>query len=65
VGEPFWWNTTRTLLFRVTTASENGFGFSGFIPSQLNTTLVGRNYAAVNVQGIAPRLNKLIYGIGG
>lgn len=65
VGETFWWINTRTLLFRVTNDSEFGFGFSGFIPSQLNTRLVGRIYAAVNVQGIAPRLNKLIYGIGG
>lgn len=62
VGETFWWVNTRTLMFRVSDDEEHGFGFSGFIPSQFNSRVVGVIKAAVNLQCIAPRLNKLIFG---
>ena len=63
-GEVFFWLNTRTLMFRLTNDEEFGFGFSGFIPSQFDTRVVGYIKAAINLQCIAPRLNKMIYGIG-
>jgi hypothetical protein len=64
VGEVFMWINTRTWLFRLTDDEEYGFGWSGFIPSQFDTRVVGYIKAACNVECISPKLNKVIYGIG-
>lgn len=65
VGEVFCWFNTKKWLFRVSNSKEFGFGFSGFIPAQDNTKVVGQIKAAVNLECLAPRLQKQIFGIGG
>ncbi len=52
-------------LFRVTDNEEFGFGFSGFVPAQDNTRVVGQIKAMVNEQCLSPRTQKQFYGIGG
>jgi hypothetical protein len=65
VGEVFCFFNTFDFLFRVTDNEEFGFGFSGFVPSQDNTRVVGQVKAMVNVQCLSPRTQKQFYGIGG
>jgi hypothetical protein len=62
VGEVLAMFNTRKFLFRVSDDAEYGFGWSGFVPAQDNTRVVGQVKAAVNLQCVAPRLN--IYGFG-
>lgn len=62
-GEVFCWFNTASWLFRVSDDPEFGFGFSGFVPAQDNTRVVGQIKAAVNLECTAPRLNKQIFGI--
>lgn len=64
VGEVITIINTRSLMFRMSNDEEFGFGFSGFLPSQFDTRVVGYIKAAINLQNISPRLNKFIYGIG-
>lgn len=65
VGEVFVLFNTFDWLFRVTDNEEFGFGFSGFVPAQDNTRVVGQIKAMVNVQCLSPRTQKQFYGIGG
>lgn len=65
VGEVFVFFNTFDWLFRVTDNEEFGFGFSGFVPAQDNTRVVGQIKAMVNEQCISPRTQKQFYGIGG
>ena len=65
VGEVFCFFNTFDWLFRVTDNEEFGFGFSGFVPAQDNTRVVGQIKAMVNMQNLSPRTQKQIYGIGG
>jgi hypothetical protein len=55
----------RKWLFRISDDKEYGFGFSGFVPAQDNTKVVGQVKAMVNLECTAPRLNKQLFGIGG
>lgn len=64
VGEVFCWFNTKNILQRITDDAEYGFGFSGFLPAQDNTKVVGYIKAALNNQYLAPRLMKQLYGIG-
>ena len=64
VGELFWWYNTKKYLLRVSDDPEYGFGFSGFVPAQDNTRVAGQVKAGINVYCTAPRLQKLLYGIG-
>lgn len=64
VGEVFCWFSTKNILFRVTDDPEYGFGFSGFLPAQDNSKVVGYIKAAINLQFLAPRLMKQLYGFG-
>lgn len=64
VGEVFCFFNTFDWLFRVTDNEEFGFGFSGFIPAQDNTRVVGQIKAMVNEQCVSPRTQKQFYGIG-
>jgi hypothetical protein len=64
VGEVFCWFNTFDWLFRVTDNEEFGFGFSGFVPAQDNTRVVGQIKAMVNEQCISSRTQKQYYGIG-
>jgi hypothetical protein len=65
VGEVFTWFNTRKFLLRISDDPEFGLGFSGFVPAQDNTRVVGQIKAAINLECVAPRLNTQIYGIGG
>ena len=65
VGEVFCFFNTFDWLFRVTDNEEFGFGFSGFVPAQDNTRVVGQIKAMVNMECLSPRTQKQIYGIGG
>jgi len=64
VGEVFVFFNTFDWLFRVTDNEEFGFGFSGFVPAQDNTRVVGQIKAMVNEQCLSPRTQKQFYGIG-
>ena len=64
VGEVFCFFNTFDWLFRVTDDEEYGFGFSGFVPAQDNTRVVGQIKAMVNMQCLSPRTQKQFYGIG-
>jgi hypothetical protein len=64
-GEVFVFFNTFDWLFRVTDNEEFGFGFSGFVPAQDNTRVVGQIKAMVNEQCLSPRTQKQFYGIGG
>lgn len=65
VGEVFVFFNTFDWLFRVTDNEEFGFGFSGFVPAQDNTRVVGQIKAMVNEQCLSPRTQKQFYGING
>ena len=65
VGEVFNFFNTFDFLFRVTDNEEFGYGFSGFVPAQDNTRVVGQIKAMVNLQCLSPRTQKSFYGIGG
>lgn len=65
VGEVFCLFNTFDWLFRVTDNEEFGFGFSGFVPAQDNTRVVGQIKAMCNVECLSPRTQKQFYGIGG
>lgn len=65
VGEVLAMFNTRKWLFRVSDDPEFGFGFSGFVPAQDNTRVVGQVKAATNLECLSPRLNIYGFGIGG
>lgn len=65
VGEVLAMFNTRKWLFRISDDPEFGFGFSGFVPAQDNTKVVGQVKAATNVECTAPRMNVYGFGIGG
>lgn len=62
-GEVFCWFNTSTWMMRISDDEEYGFGFSGFVPAQDNTRVVGQIKAALNLECNAPRLNKQLFGI--
>jgi hypothetical protein len=63
VNEVFNWFNTKKWLLRISNSSLFGFGFTGFKPAQDNTRVVGQILAALNLECVAPRLNKTILGI--
>lgn len=65
VGEVFTFFNTFDHMFRVSDNEEYGFGFSGFVPAQDNTRVVGQIKAMCNSQGLSPRTQKQFYGFGG
>jgi hypothetical protein len=65
VGEVLAMFNTRKWLFRISDDPEYGFGFSGFVPAQDNTKVVGQEKAAVNLECTGPRYNIQAFGIGG
>jgi len=64
-GESFLWLNTKKWLLRVSNSSLFGFGFTGFKPAQDNTRVVGQILAGLNLECVAPRLQKQLLGIGG
>jgi hypothetical protein len=65
VGEVFTFFNTFDFLFRVADSEAYGYGFSGFVPAQDNTKVVGQIKAMVNMECVSPRTQKQFYGIGG
>lgn len=65
VGEVFCFFNTFDFLLRVTDNEEFGFGFSGFVPAQDNTRVVGQIKAMTNLQNLSPRTSKQFYGWNG
>lgn len=65
VGEVFNFYNTFDWLLRVTDNEEYGFGFSGFIPTQNNTRIVGQIKWMTNLEILSPRTQAQLYGIGG
>ncbi len=65
VGEVFNMYNTFDWLFRISDSEEFGFGFSGFVPTNNNTRIVGQIKAMVNLECLSPRTQKSFYGIGG
>lgn len=65
VGEVFTWFNTNKILFRLTDDPEFGYGFSGFLPFNDSTRVVGYIKAAQNLQILAPWSGVQLYGFGG
>ncbi len=65
VGEVFNFYNTFDWLFRVSDSEEFGFGFSGFVPAQNNTRVVGQIKAMITAECLSPRTQKSFYGIQG
>lgn len=65
VGEVFAWFNTSKWLFRISNTKEFGFGFTGFIPAQDNTRVVGHIKGGVNLECLAPWANKQLFGFNG
>jgi hypothetical protein len=65
VGEVLVMFNTRKWLFRISDDPEFGFGFSGFVPAQDNTRVVGQLKAACNLECTAPRLQLQGFGVNG
>jgi len=64
VGEVFCWFNTKQILFRLTDDAEYGYGFSGFLPNNDNSKIVGYIKAAQNYQYLGPRYMLQAYGLG-
>jgi hypothetical protein len=65
VGEVFCWFNTTKILFRISDDPEYGYGFSGFVPAQDNSKVVGHVKAMVNLEFVSSRMHKQLYGING
>ena len=52
-------------LFRIADNPVYGYGFSGFIPAQDNSRVVGTVKAMQQLQCTSPRTNIQAYGFGG
>jgi hypothetical protein len=65
VGEVLCFFNTADWLFRISDDPEYGGGFSGFVPAQDNTKVVGQTKLACNLECVSPRTNLQAYGFGG
>lgn len=65
VGEVFCFFNTFDILFRMADNEQYGGGFSGFVPAQDNTRVVGQIKAMVNLQFLTAYAHKQFYGING
>lgn len=50
-------------LFRISDSEQYGGGFSGFVPTQLNTRVVGQLKMMCNMQNLSPWSSKQFYGL--
>lgn len=62
-GETLWILNTKYLRFYVSTDPLFGFGFTGFLPAQDNSRVVGHYKFAGNLTVQAPRLMRVLWGI--
>lgn len=65
VGEVLVYFNTADWLFRISDNAEYGGGFSGFVPAQDNTKVVGQTKLACNLECVSPRTNLQAFGFGG
>jgi hypothetical protein len=64
-GETLWYLNTKYIRFYVSTDSLYGFGFTGFLPAQDNSVVVGHYKYAGTMTARAPRLMRVLFGITG
>lgn len=64
-GETLWFLNTKYIRFYVSTSPEYGFGFSGFLPAQDNSVVVGHYKFVGNMTVQAPRYMRVLWGITG
>lgn len=64
-GETLWFLNTKYIRFYVSTDSLYGFGFTGFLPAQDNSIVVGHYKYAGTMSVQAPRLMRVLFGITG
>jgi hypothetical protein len=64
-GETLWYLNTKYIRFYVSTDSLYGFGFTGFLPAQDNSVVVGHYKYAGTMTVQAPRLMRVLFGITG
>ena len=62
-GETLWFLNTKYIRFYVSTDPLFGFGFTGFLPAQDNSRVVGHYKFAGNMTVQAPRLMRVLWGI--
>jgi hypothetical protein len=62
-GETLWFLNTKYLRFYVSTDPLYGFGFTGFVPAQNNSVVVGHYRFAGNLTCIGPRYGRVLFGI--
>lgn len=64
-GETLWFLNSKYIRFYVSTDPLFGFGFTGFMPAQNNSVVVGHYKFAGNLTVTAPRLQRVLFGITG
>jgi len=64
-GETIWYLNTKYLRLYVSTDPIYGFGFTGFVPAQNNSVVVGHYRFAGNLTNTAPRYGRVLFGITG
>lgn len=64
-GETLWFLNTKYIRFYVSNDSLYGFGFTGFLPAQDNSVVVGHYKFAGTASVQAPRLMRVLFGITG
>lgn len=64
-GETLWFLNTKTFRLYLSTDPLFGFGFTGFMPAQNNSTVVGHYKFCGNFTCTAPRLSRYLFGITG
>lgn len=64
-GETLWFLNTKFLRFYVSTDPLFGFGFTGFLPAQNNSVVVGRYHFSGNLTCTGPRYSRVLHGITG
>jgi hypothetical protein len=64
-GETLWMLNTSNFRLYVSTDPLFGFGFTGFMPAQANSTVVGHYKACLNFTCTAPRLSRVLHTITG
>lgn len=62
-GETLYFLNTKYIRFYLSTDNLFGFGFTGFLPAQDNSTVVGHYKFAGNMTVQAPRLMRVLWGI--
>jgi hypothetical protein len=62
-GETLWFLNTKYIRFYVSTDPLFGFGFTGFLPAQNNSVVVGRYHFAGNMTNVGPRYSRVLFGI--